>query len=331
MIISKTPFRISLFGGGSDYPTWIKEHGGCAIGGSINKYCYLSARKLPAFFDHKHRLVYSKIELFNKIDEILHPAVRGVFEYLEVVEGFEVHHFSDLPGRSGLGSSSAFTVGLLNAMSYLLKKPLTKTELNETAIHIEQNVIKENVGCQDQTMVAHGGFNFIHFDQSGLIDVSPVRLTYQRLKKLEDSLMLFFTGISRISDENARKIIKNLTDKSDGIKQVMILAKEAHHILENRNKNIDQIGEMLDEAWEIKKTFADSISNKFVDDIYKKAKDAGALGGKLIGSGGGGFLLLYANPAHQDAIRNELKDLLEIGFRFENEGSKVLKIVDGDI
>lgn len=324
MIITRTPFRISFFGGGTDYPPWFREHGGAVLATSIDKYCYISLRRLPPFFDHKHRIVYSRIENVREISEIEHPAVRAVLDWSEIQGGIEVHHDGDLPARSGLGSSSSFTVGLINALCALDGKRASKKELAENAIHIEQDLIKENVGSQDQISAAFGGFNKIDFHRNGGFDVSPVVLRDGRLEELQSHLMLCFTGFSRIASEVAGSKIANLKNKEIELKQMHAMVDQAIEILQTPSAPIEEFGKLLDQSWQFKRRLSDRVSTPEIDSIYDASMKAGAIGGKILGAGGGGFFLIFAKPERHEAIRNALSGLIHVPFKFDNSGSKVV-------
>lgn len=321
MLMSKTPYRISLFGGGSDYPSWYKNEEGLTIGGAINKYSYITLHKLPTFFEHKYRLVYAKTELVQNIDSIQHPAIKAVLNYKDCHQDLEVHHIGDLPSRSGMGSSSSFTVGLLNAMSALEGKSMTPQELAEKSIHIEQDLMKEAVGSQDQVFAAYGGFNLVKFSPEGF-SVTQIE-NKKNINKLEKKLMLFFTGKSRNSTVNASKIIKNLKQNQENIRALIKLGKEAYDIIEN-NGDISLIGEMLNESWERKKNLADTIIVPEVENLYKRALDSGALGGKVLGAGGGGFVLLFADEQHQEKIIHDLDEYLYVDFNYSWKPSQII-------
>jgi D-glycero-alpha-D-manno-heptose-7-phosphate kinase len=324
MIITRTPFRISFFGGGTDYPGWFREHGGAVLATTINKYCYITCRRLPPFFDYKHRIVYSRLENVKHIEEIQHPAVRGVLKWAEVTDGMEIHHDGDLPARSGLGSSSSFTVGLLHALQALNGKMAYKDGLARDAIHVEQNVIGENVGSQDQVSAAFGGFNRIEFYRNDSFDVSPVILPLHRRKELSDHLMLCFTGFSRIASEVAKSKIDNLKSREKELKLIRAMVDEALSILQNANESIESFGELLNTSWQYKRSLSDRVSTPEIDGIYQAAMDAGAIGGKILGAGGGGFLLIFAKPERHDAIRERLNKLIHVPFEFEDSGSRVV-------
>jgi D-glycero-alpha-D-manno-heptose-7-phosphate kinase len=324
MIITRTPFRISFFGGGTDYPGWYSEHGGAVLATTINKYCYITCRRLPPFFEHKHRIVYSNIENVVNINDIKHPAVRAVLNWANVQEGLEIHHDGDLPARSGLGSSSSFTVGLLHALQGLNGQMAYKAGLARDAIHIEQNIIGENVGSQDQVSAAFGGFNRIDFHRNNTFDVSPVILPVHRREELRDHLMLCFTGFSRIASEVAKSKIDNLKSREKELKLMRAMVDEALSILNNESESIDLFGKLLDANWQYKRSLSDRVSTPEIDSIYQAAMDAGAIGGKILGAGGGGFLLIFAKPERHGAIRDRLSKLIHVPFDFEDSGSRVV-------
>lgn len=322
MIISRTPFRISFFGGGTDYPAWIKDHKGAVLATTINKYCYISCRYLPPFFEHKSRIIYSKMEHVHKVDEIDHPAVREVLRFMKIRDGVEIHHDGDLPARTGLGSSSAFTVGLLNAL-YALKGTMpTKERLAREAIHVEQQMCHENVGCQDQTLAAYGGFNFIEFGGNNHLQVRSITIPANTLQGLQRHLMLYFTGFSRNASEIASHQIDNIPNKQFELTAMCDMAFQALDIL---NKgNLEKFGKLMYESWKIKRELSARISTSHIDAIYEAAMRAGAIGGKLLGAGGGGFVLFFVPPAKQKAVKEKLKKLLLVPFDFENLGSQII-------
>ena len=324
MIITRTPFRISFFGGGTDYPGWFREHGGAVLATTINKYCYITCRRLPPFFEHKHRIVYSHIENVKHNDDIQHPAVRAVLNWAKVADGMEIHHDGDLPARSGLGSSSSFTVGLLHALQALNGQMAYKDGLARDAIHVEQNIIGENVGSQDQVSAAFGGFNRIEFHRNDSFDVSPVILPGHRREELHDHLMLCFTGFSRIASEVAKSKIDNLKSREKELKLMRAMVDEALSILQNTYESIDSFGKLLDASWQYKRSLSDRVSTPEIDSIYQAAMDAGAIGGKILGAGGGGFLLIFAKPERHAAIRDRLNKLIHVPFDFEDSGSRVV-------
>lgn len=324
MIITKTPFRISFFGGGTDYPAWYKENGGSVLTTAIDKFCYISCRHLPPFFDHKYRVVYSRIENVKDYRDIEHPAVRGILEYMNCNKGLEIHHDGDLPARSGLGSSSSFTVGLLNALHALQGDYRSPQQLGNEAIHIEQEIIKEHVGSQDQLAVAMGGFNRINFHQDGAFDVMPVIITPERMNQLQDSLMLFFTGIHRFSSDIAQNTVSNLNQNTDKLKAMGGMVDEAIEILQNKHQSIEDFGVLMGKSWQLKRTLSKKVSTNEIDNIYKTACDAGAVGGKVLGAGGGGFILFFVSKEKQESVRNSLSNLTYVPFNFEKSGSRVV-------
>ena len=323
MIISRTPFRVSFFGGGTDYPVWYREHGGKVLGTTIDKYCYISCRYLPPFFEHKHRIVYSEQELVEDIDDIRHPSVREVMRYLGIREGMEIHHDGDLPAKTGLGSSSSFTVGFLNALYALNGTRPTTLQLAQEAIHIEQNIIKENVGSQDQTMAAFGGLNLIRFKTDDSIEIQPVSLEPNRLRLLQDYLMLFYTGMARTASEIAAEQIKHTLSKQRELTDMYNMVDEAATILES-DSDLEDFGRLLHESWQIKRTLTNRITTSHIDSIYETALNSGAIGGKLLGAGGAGFILFFVKPELQEKIITALSNLLYVPFSFETEGSKII-------
>jgi len=323
MIISRTPFRISFFGGGTDYPAWFRENGGAVLATTINKYCYITCRYLPPFFEHKYRVAYSKIEYAKETTDIQHPAVREAVKFIGLNSGVEIHHDADLPARSGLGSSSSFMVGLLNVLHALKGEMIDKRKLAEEAIFIEQDLIKENVGCQDQILAAFGGFNIVSFTKSKQIDIQPVTLNRNKLNDLLGHLMLYFTGFTRTASEIASEQIKNTPNKVSELRTMHQMVYEAASIL-NGKSHMSEFGKLLHESWLIKKTLSYKISNDVIDDLYESGRKAGAIGGKLLGAGGGGFLLLFVEPEKQPAVREKLKNKLIIPFSFENSGSTII-------
>lgn len=324
MIISKTPFRISFFGGGTDYPAYYQEHGGAVLSTSFDKYCWISVRELPPFFGHKYRIVYSIIENINAIKEIQHPAVRGVLDWLQLENGLEIHHNGDLPARSGLGSSSAFTVGLMHALQAFQGQMISKQELADKAIYVEQQLLQEVVGCQDQIQTANGGFNKIIFNRNGSYQVEPLIVAPQRLKWLEKHLMLFFTGISRFSSDVAKNTVENIQKKTKELQHMHQLVDEGVEILRSSHRPLSEFGSLLHESWQYKRQLSEQVSTPLVDEIYATARKAGAIGGKLLGAGGGGFVLLFVEPPNQLQVRQALKDLIYVPIKFEHSGSRIV-------
>lgn len=323
MIISQTPFRVSFFGGGTDYPAWYREKGGAVLTSTIDKYCYISCRPLPPFFGYKHRIVYSQIEVVTALEEIKHPAVKAVFTEMGIERGLAIHHDGDLPARSGLGSSSAFTVGLINAIRALNGEITSKKELAKQAIHIEQNIAKEAVGSQDQVATAFGGLNVINFHHNDSFDVSPVILDEKRKDEFQDHLMLFFTGFFRTASEIAQAKIDNFANREQELTAMQAMVTEAMAILQSKTAPIESIGKLLHESWSIKRKLAKGVTNSSIDQIYEAGLRAGATGGKILGAGGGGFILFFVKPELQAKVKEVLKDLIYVKFNFESAGSKI--------
>jgi len=322
MIISRTPYRISFFGGGTDYPDWYLENGGQVLSTTIDKYLYISCRYLPPFFEHRLRLVYSKIEECQHSSGLDHPSAREVLQFLGIEDGLEIHYDGDLPGRSGLGSSSSFTVGLLNALYAYLDQTVSNHRLSTESIHIEQDLINETVGSQDQVNAAYGGLNRIRFKQSGEIIVDPITLPRERLEALDQNLMLFYTGITRTAEKIAKSYVKNIQTKEKQLVRMHAMVDEAVEIM--MKGNTDDFGLLFNEAWQEKRSLSKLVSNSQVDEIYTSALSAGALGGKLSGAGGGGFLLLYVPVEKQTDVKEELSHLLHVPFSFEPKGSQII-------
>jgi len=323
MIISRTPFRISFFGGGTDYPVWFKENGGAVLSTTIDKYCYINCRYLPPFFEHRSRIVWSRIETVVDVSEIQHPIVRETLRYMGIDEGVEIHHDGDLPARAGLGSSSSFTVGLLHGLRALKGVMPSKRQLALDAIEVEQNRLKENVGSQDQVSAAFGGFNRIDFTADGDFRVQPVVLPADRRATLRQSLMLFFTGVSRTASEVAGEQIKATPKNAPELSAMYQLVEEAMSVLCN-DAPLSEFGRLLHEGWELKRGLTDRISTPRVDQIYEAARRAGALGGKLLGAGGGGFMLFFVPPENQARVKDALRDLLYVPFDLESSGSQII-------
>lgn len=324
MIITRTPFRISFFGGGTDYPVYYEENGGSVLSTSINKYCYVTCRHLPPFFDYKFRIRYSKREETNSIAEIKHPSVRECLLFLNFERGVEIQHNADLPAMSGLGSSSTFTVGLLNALYALKGNITTKRQLALNAIHIEQEKIKENVGSQDQTIAAFGGFNKIEFGGTQKITVQPIVIDSEKSNLFQKHLMLFFTGFPRNASDIAGEQIRKTAEKKAELKTMIELVDESLNILNGEIDSLSDFGTLLNEQWKIKRSLTSLISTPEIDEIYEAGMGAGSLGGKLLGAGGGGFMLFFAKPEDQARIRERLDKLLYVPFTFENLGSQII-------
>ena len=324
MIMSRTPFRISFFGGGTDYPVWYEKNKGAVLSTTMNKYCYITARYLPPFFDYRYRVRYYHREETKTISKIKHPAVRECLKHLDFDTGVEIQHNSDLPARTGIGSSSSFTVGLLNVLYALKGKMVSKRQLTLEAIKLEQDILKEHVGSQDQVSAAFGGFNKIEFDSDHTFVLTPITLKQEKIQLLENHLMLFFTGFSRTASNIAKEQIKATEKKEDELHRMYEMVDEAVHILNESNSKITEFGKLLHESWMIKRKLTNKISTPNIDKIYNKAKNAGALGGKILGAGGGGCILFFVEPKKQKKVKESLKNLLHIPFRFENLGSQII-------
>ena len=324
MIISKTPLRISLFGGGTDYPAWYRENGGAVLASTIDKYCYITCRYLPPFFPHKHRIVYSRVETVNDISEIKHPAIRAILQNFKEERGLEIHYDADLPAKTGVGSSSSFTVGFINALKALSGELIEKNDLAKLAIHLEQNIMKENVGAQDQILAAYGDFNKIELNTDDSFKVTPITLDPERLDSLQNHFMLFFTGITRIASDVVEDQLQNIKNVTGHYKNIYDLVDEALSIIKAPNISILEIGKLLHESWLLKRDLSDTVTNSKIDTIYQAGLDAGAIGGKILGAGSGGFMLFFAQPEVQYKIRKKLKHLIHVPFKFETTGSKIV-------
>jgi D-glycero-alpha-D-manno-heptose-7-phosphate kinase len=323
MIICRTPFRLSFFGGGTDYPAWYRAHGGEVLATTIDKYCYLTCRYLPPFFEHSIRLVYRKIELCRGIEDIEHPAVRAVLKFLRLDRGLELHHDGDLPARSGMGSSSAFTVGLLHALHALRGEMPTRKQLALESIHVEQELLQETVGSQDQVLAAYGGFNHVRFLQNGEIVVAPLTLSTARIQEFKAHLLLLYTGIMRTAADVADSYAQDIKSHGRQLRLMQAMVREGIDILRGE-KDIEAFGHLLHDAWEAKRSLSDRVSNREIDSLYEQALHAGAIGGKLAGAGGGGFLLLFVPPDRHAAVLGALRAQLHVPFELESSGSQVL-------
>ena len=321
MIITQTPFRMSFFGGGTDFPEFYKEHGGAVISTTFDKYCYVNVRHLPRFFHYSTELSYSKIELVTSVEDIEHPAIREAMKMLDMHE-LRLTYEADLPARSGLGTSSSFAVGMLNAFYALKGKYADKRKLADDAIYLERVLCKESGGVQDQIAAAFGGFNRINFGAEGY-EVNPVIISPERKALLNQRLMLFFTGFSRFSSDIQVKTQQALEDKKAQLLEMIQLADEAEAVLTSKT-DLNEFGRLLDYTWRLKRGITQQISTDSIDGLYKKALEAGALGGKLLGAGGGGFLLFYVEGEKQAAVAKALKNLLYVPFQFENGGTRVI-------
>jgi D-glycero-alpha-D-manno-heptose-7-phosphate kinase len=323
MIISRTPYRISFFGGGTDYHTWYQEHSAAVLACTMSHYCYIQCRRLPPFFQHKSRIVWKEVEEVFEHAHIKHPSVKAILHYLKFNQGIEIHHQGDLPARSGLGSSSAFTVGLLHAMYALHGLISSKRELACEAIHIERDILQEHVGVQDQIETAYGGLNKITIHPNGDFDVVPLVLPANQIHLLQDHLLLFFTGISRTASDIAEEKIKSIPNKKQELHAMYEMVEEATHIL-SRGNDITDFGRLLHESWMLKRQISANISPDFIDTIYEKARKSGAIGGKLLGAGGGGFMLFFVKPEDKSQLCDALKELLLVPFQFESSGSQII-------
>lgn len=322
MIITKTPFRMSFFGGGTDMESYFKENGGAVLSTTFDKYCYVTIRHLPRFFDYKTHLTYSKMEFVNSYDEIEHPLIRNAMKYLDMHE-IRLTYEADLPARSGLGTSSSFAVGMLNAFYALKGKYADKKKLADEAIYLERVLCNEAGGWQDQIAASFGGFNRINFNADGY-EVLPVIINPERKKQLNGNLLMFFTGFTRFSSDVQKANNVTAADKRAQLKEMYALVDEAEKVLTDKEKSLDDFGYLLDHTWKLKRQTGSSISTNSIDALYQKGIEAGALGGKLLGAGGGGFLLFYVQPEKQDAIRWTMKDLMHIPFCFEEGGTRVI-------
>jgi len=323
MIITRTPLRVSFFGGGTDYPAWFREHGGAVLATTIDKYLYLHCRYLPPFFDFKSRIVWSKIEQVQQPSEIAHPAIRGVLEWMKIAEGVEIHHHGDLPARTGLGSSSSFSVGLLHALHALRGELVSKRKLAEEAIFVEQQVLRENVGVQDQIQSAFGGLNRIDIRTDGSFEVTPLVVRAERLAGLQKHLLLLYTGLSRTASEIAAEQVATVGAKTAELKSMREMVDLGEKILVG-NGDLREFGRMLDESWKLKRSLSSKIAPGFVNEIYDIARQAGADGGKLLGAGGGGFMLIFVTPDKRASVLKSLQKLLPVPFQFERGGTQIV-------
>jgi len=322
MIITKTPFRMSFFGGGTDIEEHFKENGGAVLSTTFDKYCYVIVRHLPKYFDYSTELSYSKIERVRNVEEIQHPAIRNAMKMLDMRD-IRLTYEADLPARSGIGTSSSFAVGMLNAFHALKGTCIDKKKLADEAIFLERVLCNEKGGWQDQIAVSFGGFNRINFSSSGY-EVLPVVISPERKSQLNNNLLMFFTGFTRFSSEIHQQTFLNADDKVNELQKMFKLVDEAEKILTNKETNLDEFGKLLDQTWKLKRQTNSNVSNDIIDDLYTRGIKAGALGGKLLGAGGGGFLLFYVQPTFQDEVKNAMKDLLYVPFKFENTGTNII-------
>lgn len=322
MIISRTPMRMSFFGGGTDFSEFFNEYSGAVLSTTFDKYCHVNVRELPEVYDYKTYLAYAQIEKVDSVDEIRHPAIRNAMKWLGL-ERIALNYDADLPAKTGLGTSSAFSVGMLNAFYAMKGISKTKRELADDAIFLERTLCREDGGIQDQIAAAFGGFNRIDFSSNGYT-VTPLNISEKRKKELNDNLMLFFTGLSRYSFQIQKNTKKMLGRRTSELLKISEMVNTAQAILTNEQRSLDEFGALLNETWMLKKSISDEISTDMIDEIYKKAMNAGALGGKLLGAGGGGCLLFYVPKAKRESVGCALSDMFEIDFKFENEGTKII-------
>lgn len=320
MIITKTPFRMSFFGGGTDFEDFFKKYGGAVLSTTFDKYCYVNVRYLPNFFDHSTELSYSKNERVARVEDIEHPAIRNAMKMLDI-QSIRLAYEADLPARSGLGTSSSFAVGMLNAFYALKGKFADNKKLADDAIYLERVLCNEIGGWQDQIAAAFGGFNRINFSADGY-EVCPIPVSSERKKQLNNNLMMFFTGFTRFSADVQK--INQPYNKTDQLKEMLSLVDDAEKTLVDNEKDIDDFGRLLHLTWQLKRQTGNSVTNEKIDNLYKKGLEAGALGGKLLGAGGGGYLLFYVQPEHQESVRNAMSDLLYLPFEFESSGTKII-------
>lgn len=325
MIITKTPYRISFLGGGTDFEDYYNKYNGLVLGSSINKFCYVGVRKLPPFFNHKHRISWSVIENVNKFENIEHPLIKSIlkqFTKLNKNYGFSVHHDGDLPGNSGIGSSSSFCVGLIKAIYEMQKTEIPKLELVKKAYFIENKILKENTGIQDQTFAAYGGLNYIEFKKKGPL-VKKLKLNSENRKNLEDSIILFYTGKSRFSKNIEKDKISNFNSKLKYFHQIKSLAKEGVSLL-SKNYNLKNFGKLLNEYWELKNSLSNKVSHNYLNEMYNEGIKLGAYGGKIIGAGGGGFMMFICSKKIQKKLINKFKNNYSLNIKFHDEGSETI-------
>lgn len=322
MIITRTPFRMSFFGGGTDIPVFFKENGGAVISTTFNKYCYITVRHLPRFFDYKTHLTYSQMEFANSYEEIKHPAIRNAMQMMDMHE-IRLVYDSDLPARSGLGTSSSFAVGMLNAFYALKGKYADKKKLADEAIYLERALCNEAGGWQDQIAASFGGFNRINFHDEDY-EVLPIIISPERKQQLSDNLLMYFTGFTRFSSEIQKANHITSGEKNLQLKEMLDLVDEAEKVLTTKTTDLDEFGRLLDYTWKLKRQTGTKVSTDELDTLYKKAIDAGALGGKLLGAGGGGFFVFYVHPSKKKKVQNTLGDLMHVPFEFENGGTRII-------
>lgn len=326
MIITQTPFRMSFFGGGTDIENFFKKHGGAVLSTTFDKYCYVNVRHLPRFFDYSTELSYSRTERVTDVNDIEHPAIRNAMQMLDMHE-IRLTYEADLPARSGLGTSSSFAVGMLNAFYALKGKYADKKKLADEAIYLERVLCDEAGGWQDQIAASFGGFNRINFNTDGTYDVLPVIISPERKKQLNNNLMMFFTGFTRFSSDVQKAnagTVETRAAKEKRYLEMLSLVDKAENILTDCNTDLDEFGRMLDHTWNLKKQTGSAVSTNNIDELYEKGMKAGALGGKLLGAGGGGFLVFYVQPEYKNAVKEAMRDLMYIPFNFEDGGTRVI-------
>lgn len=326
MIITKTPFRMSFFGGGTDAEEFFKKNSGAVISTTIDKYCYVNVRHLPRFFDYSTELSYSKIERVTNIEDIQHPAIKNAMKMLDMHE-IRLTYEADLPARSGLGTSSSFAVGMLNAFYALKGKYADKKKLADEAIYLERVLCNETGGWQDQIAASFGGFNRINFGPEGY-EVLPIIISPERKKELNENLLMFFTGFTRFSSDIQKANSEmNKEDKEQRLKQMYELVDRAEQILTNKSINLDEFGKLLNFTWNLKRKTGKAVTNSEIDKLYERGIKSGALGGKLLGAGGGGFFIFYVPKDKQKQVIEEFEDLLYIPFEFENGGTRIIHYI----
>lgn len=323
MIITKTPFRMSFFGGGTDIESYFRENGGAVLSTTFDKYCYVTVRHLPRFFDWSTHLTYSTQEYVQDYQEIKHPAIKNAMKMLDMHE-IRLLYEADLPARSGLGTSSSFAVGMLNAFYCLKGKYADKKKLADEAIYLERVLCNEAGGWQDQIAASYGGLNRINFNKDGTYDVQPIIIFPERKKQLNSNLLMFFTGFTRFSSDMQKANQSGYDEKVRQLREMQALVDEAEKILEDKHSDLDEFGRMLDWTWHLKRQTGSAITTDSIDALYEKGIKAGALGGKLLGAGGGGFLLFYVTEERQEAVKEAMKDLLYVPFCFEDGGTQVI-------
>ena len=328
MIITQTPFRMSFFGGGTDMESFFRKNGGAVLSTTFDKYCYVNVRHLPRFFDYTTELSYSKTERVINTEDIEHPAIRNAIKMLDMHE-IRLTYEADLPARSGLGTSSSFAVGMLNAFYALKGKYADKKKLADEAIYLERNLCQEAGGWQDQIAASFGGFNRINFNADGY-DVLPIIISPERKKRLNQNLMMFFTGFTRFSSDIQKINVTGKGNKTVQLKEMLSLVDDAERVLTDKGENLDEFGRMLGYTWKLKRQTGSAVSTNGIDELYLKGIASGALGGKLLGAGGGGFFIFYVRPEHQDAVRWAMRDLLYIPFKFEDGGTRVIHYAPED-